>query len=101
MDGIEFIEYATNRPQALGQVLESLGFLPVARHRSREITLYRQGASASSKPTIVTVAFRVRDALKAHTRCLDLGAWDMQSHARAMECTYRPYAAPAAAVSTS
>ena len=43
MAGIEFIEYATTRPQALGQVLESMGFRPVARHRSREVLLYRQG----------------------------------------------------------
>ena len=35
IQGIEFIEYATNRPQALGQVLEAMGFRPVARHRSR------------------------------------------------------------------
>ena len=41
--GIEFIEYTTSRPQALGQVLERLGFVPVARHRSREVLLYRQG----------------------------------------------------------
>jgi len=44
LDGIEFIEYATTRPQALGQVLETMGFRPVARHRSREVLLYRQGA---------------------------------------------------------
>src|SRR3954468_21218947 len=43
LDGVEFIEYATSRPQALGQVLEMLGFRPVARHRSREVLLYRQG----------------------------------------------------------
>ena len=43
LDGIEFIEYATSRPQALGQVLEMMGFRPVARHRSREVLLYRQG----------------------------------------------------------
>ena len=43
IDGIEFIEYTTSQPQALGQVLEGLGFRPVARHRSREVTLYRQG----------------------------------------------------------
>jgi 4-hydroxyphenylpyruvate dioxygenase len=43
MEGIEFIEYATARPQALGQVLETLGFRPIARHRSREVLLYRQG----------------------------------------------------------
>ena len=41
--GIEFVEYATSRPQAFGQVLETLGFRPVARHRSREVLLYRQG----------------------------------------------------------
>ena len=34
MDGIEFVEYATSRPQSLGQVLEMMGFRPIARHRS-------------------------------------------------------------------
>ena len=43
MEGIEFIEYATSKPQALGQVLEAMGFKPIARHRSREVLLYRQG----------------------------------------------------------
>ena len=37
MDGIEFIEYASPQPEALGPVLQSLGFVPVARHRSREV----------------------------------------------------------------
>jgi 4-hydroxyphenylpyruvate dioxygenase len=99
--GIEFIEYATSRPQALGQVLETIGFRPVARHRSREVTLYRQGdlnlvvnahpddarvgALVDGPPTISAVAFRVRDALMAHSRCLELGAWDSPSHVRAME----------------
>jgi 4-hydroxyphenylpyruvate dioxygenase len=101
IEGIEFIEYATSRPQALGQVLEQMGFRPVARHRSREVTLYRQGtmnlivnahhedarveASQDGQPVLSAVAFRVRDALKAHTRCLDLGAWSVPSHAQAME----------------
>src|SRR4051812_44744828 len=40
LDGVEFIEYATPKPQALGQVLEMMGFKPVARHRSREVQLY-------------------------------------------------------------
>ncbi len=43
LQGIEFIEYATTKPQALGQFLEKMGFQPVARHRSREVVLYRQG----------------------------------------------------------
>jgi 4-hydroxyphenylpyruvate dioxygenase len=101
IEGIEFIEYATSRPQALGQVLESMGFRPVARHRSREVTLYRQGdmnlvvnshasdarvgAHLDGQPVLSAVAFRVRDALKAHSRCLDLGAWSVPSHAQAME----------------
>ena len=101
IQGIEFIEYATNRPQALGQVLESMGFRPIARHRSREVTLYRQGgmnlvvnanpedarvsATADGQAEISAVAFRVQDALKAHTRCIDLGAWSVASHAQAME----------------
>ena len=101
IEGIEFIEYATSRPQALGQVLEQMGFRPVARHRSREVTLYRQGAmnlivnanheaarvelAQDGQPVLSAVAFRVRDALKAHTRCLDLGAWSVPSHAQEME----------------
>jgi 4-hydroxyphenylpyruvate dioxygenase len=36
-------------------------------------------------PVISSVAFRVQDALKAHTRCMDLGAWDVPSHVKAME----------------
>lgn len=99
--GIEFIEYATSRPQALGQVLENMGFRPVARHRSREVTLYRQGdmnlvvnaspddarvsGTVDGQPVISAVAFRVQDALKAHTRCMELGAWGVASHAQAME----------------
>ena len=99
--GIEFIEYATSRPQALGQVLENMGFRPVARHRSREVTLYRQGGmnlvvnanpddarvsrNADGAPVLSAVAFRVQDALRAHQRCIELGAWGVPSHAQAME----------------
>ena len=101
LQGIEFVEYATLRPQALGQVLEGMGFRPVARHRSREVTLYRQGgmnlvvnahpddsrasATEGGHPVISAVAFRVRDARLAHARCLELGAWETPSHAQAME----------------
>ena len=42
--GIEFVEFATSKPQALGGVLEMMGFRPIARHRSREVELYRQGS---------------------------------------------------------
>ena len=39
----QFTSIATSRPQALGRVLEQMGFHPIARHRSREVLLYRQG----------------------------------------------------------
>jgi 4-hydroxyphenylpyruvate dioxygenase len=101
LHGIEFIEYATTKPQALGQLLEKMGFQPIARHRSREVVLYRQGemnlvinanpadarvsATANGAPVLSAVAFRVRDARAAHERCIELGAWDVPAHAQAME----------------
>jgi len=42
MDGIEFVEYATSQPQAFGDLLQRMGFVPLARHRSREVLLYRR-----------------------------------------------------------
>ncbi len=94
MDGIEFIEYATTQPQAFGDLLQRMGFVPLARHRSREVMLYRQGpmnlivnshGAKSAAPTVSAVALRVRDAAFAHKHSLDLGAWDMPTRASAME----------------
>jgi 4-hydroxyphenylpyruvate dioxygenase len=97
LDGIEFIEYATAKPQALGQVLEMMGFRPIARHRSREVLLYRQGdvnvivnAHANGrvmtdKPVIAAIAFRVRDAAAAYQRALDHGAWAVPTRVEVME----------------
>jgi len=101
LDGIEFIEYATTRPQALGQVLEMMGFRPVARHRSREVLLYRQGAmnvvinahvsarphsvKPTETPVIAAVALRVRDAAAAYRRALERGAWAVPTHVEVME----------------
>ena len=100
-DGIEFIEFATSRPQALGGLLETMGFRPVARHRSREVELYRQGsmnvivnAQAADvprtvqpveRPVVSAFAIRVRDADYAFRRALELGAWEIPVRARAME----------------
>ncbi|MEO8020917.1 4-hydroxyphenylpyruvate dioxygenase [Polaromonas sp.] len=100
LNGIEFIEYATSKPQALGQVLEMMGFRPVARHRSREVLLYRQGDlniivnahgqavpsdAASDRPVIAAMALRVRDAAAAYRRALDRGAWAVPSRVEVME----------------
>ena len=101
LDGIEFVEYTTSRPQALGQVLEMMGFRPVARHRSREVLLYRQGpmnvvinAHASERPrevapgetpAIAAIALRVRDAAAAYRHALERGAWSVPTHVEVME----------------
>src|SRR5690242_21679310 len=90
LDGVEFIEYATSKPQALGQVLEMMGFRPVARHRSREVLLYRQGdmnvivnahvarlpraGNPVERPVIAAIALRVRDAAAAYRHVVDAGA---------------------------
>lgn len=101
MEGVEFIEYATSRPQALGQVLETMGFHPIARHRSREVLLYRQGSinvivnahagdssqglALQERPVIAAIALRVRDAATAYRRALDRGAWSVPMHVEVME----------------
>jgi 4-hydroxyphenylpyruvate dioxygenase len=101
LDGVEFIEYATSRPQALGQVLEMMGFRPVARHRSREVLLYRQGGinivvnahprdadgatHGDNAPAIAAVALRVRDARSAYRYVLEHGGWEVPTHPEAME----------------
>jgi 4-hydroxyphenylpyruvate dioxygenase len=101
VDGIEFIEYATTQPLALGALLEQMGFVATARHRSREVVLYRQGAmnvivnadaralpqsGTDPQPTMLNaIALRVRDAGAAYRHAIDLGAWGIETRAGAME----------------
>jgi 4-hydroxyphenylpyruvate dioxygenase len=108
IEGLEFVEYATTKPQALGQVLETMGFRPIARHRSREVLLYRQGgmnivvnahgamemttprlgsgpAPTDDVPAISAFALRVRDAGAAHRRALERGAWPVPVNVQPME----------------
>ncbi len=100
-DGFEFVEYTAPDPKRLGEVFEALGFAKVARHRSKDVTLYRQGdinflvnAEPKSRaarfarehgPSAVAIAFRVEDAAYAHKRALELGAADVPSSAGPME----------------
>jgi 4-hydroxyphenylpyruvate dioxygenase len=101
IDGIEYVEYATVAPLALGVLLEQMGFVATARHRSREVTLYRQGgmnvivnADPSAMPrradepqstVLSAIALRVRDADAAYRHALDMGAWAINTRAGAME----------------
>ena len=89
-DGFEFIEYAAPDPDQLAEVLGLMGFVRAARHRSKDVTLYRQGdvnfiidnepasfAQAFARihgPSVCAFAIRVRDAARAYTELLALGA---------------------------
>lgn len=96
IDGVEFIEFAAAQPQALGSVLQMLGFSAVARHRSREVMLYRQGTmnlivnaegngAAPAATRLTGLAFRVRDAAFALHHAVDAGAWELPRRSSAME----------------
>lgn len=101
IDGIEFVEYTTTQPQALGALLEQMGFAAIARHRSREVILYRQGgmnvianadrqalplfASNAQVTVINALALRVRDANAVYQRALEMGAWAIPTRAGVME----------------
>jgi 4-hydroxyphenylpyruvate dioxygenase len=100
-DGFEFVEYTAPDPAALGAVFERMGFSAVARHRSKRVTLYRQGdvnfivnaepesfAQSFARlhgPSICAIAFRVTDAAAAHRRAIELGAKPVESRIGPME----------------
>src|SRR3981081_2368162 len=76
MDELEFIESATSQPQAFGDLLQRMGFVPLARHRSREVMLYRQGpmnlivnahGATSGMPTGSAMALTRREAACVNT----------------------------------
>ncbi len=89
-DGFEFIEYTAPDTAALRALFESIGFEAVARHRSKQVILYRQGginfivnaepdsfAQSFGRvhgPSACAMAFRVKDAAFAHNRAIELGA---------------------------
>ncbi|CAH0440654.1 4-hydroxyphenylpyruvate dioxygenase [Ralstonia pseudosolanacearum] len=99
--GFEFIEYAAPDPVAMGKLFEKMGFSAIAKHRHKNVTLYRQGginfiinAEADSfaqrfarlhGPSICAIAFRVQDAALAYQRALELGAWGFDTHSGPME----------------
>jgi 4-hydroxyphenylpyruvate dioxygenase len=100
-DGFEFIEYAAPDPAALGQLFQTMGFTAVARHRSKDVTLYRQGdinfiinaepdsfAQAFARmhgPSICAMAFRVRNAAQVYKSATANGAWPYQGPVGPME----------------
>jgi len=99
--GFEFIEFAAPAPGVLEPVFEALGFTLVARHRSKQVMLYRQNGinfiinnearseagffAAEHGPSACGLAFRVKDAHMAYNRALELGAQPVEIGTGPME----------------
>src|SRR5580765_1434499 len=100
-DGFEFVEYTAPDPQLLRSLFERLGFPAVAHHRSKNVTLHRQGEinfiinaepasfaqgfARAHGPSACAMAFRVHDSARAYSRALALGAKPGPSSAGPME----------------
>ena len=99
--GFEFVEFASPAPGTLEPAFEAMGFTLVARHRSKDVVLYRQGGinfivnreprspaayfAAEHGPSACGMAFRVRDSHKAYERALHLGAQPVEMPTGPME----------------
>src|SRR3954454_11693537 len=100
-DGFEFVEYTVPEPQQLAALFERMGFVAAARHRAKDVTLYKQGdvhfilnaeresfAQAFSRlhgPSVCAIAFRVKDAAYAYERAISLGAKPVHGKVGPME----------------
>ncbi len=89
--GLEFVEFASPDPAALARLFASLGFRAVARHRSKAVTLYRQGDInflVNAQPDsfasrfadvngvgVVAIGMRVEHAQQACHQAVRWGAW--------------------------
>ena len=100
-DGFEFVEFTAPEPAVLENAFECLGFRAIAKHRSKNVTLWRQGQinlivnaedggapadfARTHGPGANAMAFRVKDAAYAYKRALELGAKPFQVKPGAME----------------
>lgn len=101
LDGFEFIEFCAPEKGLLEPVFEAMGFTCIARHRSKDVDLWRQGEinlianyepkspaayfAAEHGPSACGMAFRVRNAAKAYQEALDRGAEPVETRTGPME----------------
>ena len=101
LDGFEFIEFSAPENGLIEPVFEALGFSKVAVHRSKDVSLWRQGRinlvlnhqarspaayyAEEHGPSACGMAFRVRDAHLAYTRAIELGAQPVEVPCGPME----------------
>src|ERR1700712_2331504 len=99
--GFEFVEFASPVANMLEPAFEKMGFSLVARHRSKDGVLYRQGEinfvvnreakspagyfAAEHGPSACGMAFRVKDSHKAYELALERGAQPMEMPVGPME----------------
>lgn len=99
--GFEFVEFASPTPGLMEPIFERMGFTLVARHRSKDVVLYRQGDinfiinrepkslaayfAAEHGPSACGLAFRVKDSHLAYKRALELGAQPIEIPTGPME----------------
>ena len=99
--GFEFVEFASPVPGLLEPAFEQMGFTLIARHRSKDVVLYRQGEinfvvnreakspagyfAAEHGPSACGMAFRVKDSHKAYALALERGAQPMEMPTGPME----------------
>jgi 4-hydroxyphenylpyruvate dioxygenase len=100
-DGFEFVEYTAPDPEQLRSLFAKMGFPITARHRSKNVTLHRQGdinfvINAEPQgfgqqfarvhgPSACAMAFRVKDAAAAFRRAVELGATPVETRVGPME----------------
>jgi 4-hydroxyphenylpyruvate dioxygenase len=100
-DGFEFVEYTAPDPERLRSLFARMGFPVTARHRSKNVTLHRQGdinfvINAEPQgfgqqfarlhgPSACAMAFRVKDAAAAFRRAVELGAKPVETRVGPME----------------
>ncbi len=100
-DGFEFVEFAHPEPKRLEALFQRMGYVEVARHRTKDISLYRQGSInyvlnrepkshaarfvAEHGPCAPAMAWRVVDARLALKRVLDLGGKEYTGHDKSLD----------------
>lgn len=101
LQGFEFVEFSAHEKGLLEKVFGQLGFTEVARHRSKDVTLWRQGDinfiinyqlgtpaayfAEEHGPCASGMAFRVADSQLAYKRALELGAQPIEVPTGPME----------------
>jgi 4-hydroxyphenylpyruvate dioxygenase len=101
LDGFEFIEFSAPEKGLLEPVFERMGFSRIARHRSKDVDLWRQGEinlianyepkspaayfAAEHGPSACGMAFRVKNARLAYDAAMARGAEPVETRTGPME----------------